>query len=1033
MHRYLTALSDLPDLCHVSPNSGGSCYFSPECHIPRSSEDPVFTSFAQLGAFRLNGSRSMISLLDSTRQYVLAEATPTLSLQNDSASGTGDALLLGAAIIPRARGICEQVVSWQVQSDTGNANQPSPDTVLVVNDISEDERSRYTPIAEFLNNRSYVGVPIISPKGIVVGVYCVFGTEPRNEVGSIDRQFLCDMSKTVMNYLSMCTLREDHRRKEQLLRGLGSFVQGMSALEDYELVESPQSPGLNERGEQAHWDFRSENPQPEAQRVSIAHKNRTLMPLHVQPLVPIGGDGFQQSLREDQAMSTASATNSFENTRTDPVDQFGRQRSKTLEESAEPRDTLQPKGAKDLYSRAANVIRQSSDLSGVAFLDASLAIQPGKFRTQKIASATSDAHQGQSAGGTTTDTTSSESERKTSDEWATDNKGTTSDRDASPPTRQRNPCSVLAYSVNQRSSSQDKNATPSEVSLPEADLRALLRRYPNGTVLHFDASGNFASSDGSGSSSDESGRNTVAARRPKKSITGNESERAKLLNTTIGNVATGARSVAILPIWHHEQERWSAVAFCWTTDEHRLLSYDRELLFLRIFGDNIMNGLARLEALISERAKTTFLSSISHELRSPLHGILGSSEFLMETNVDSFQADMVSSIEQCGRTLLDTIDSVLSFTKINDFTQSKSRSAVARGHRSGIQRGSKPQNRALKLLNSPLVKDLDLSIVTEEVVEAVFASQSFRICERGSDVASENHDLEDDPTEIPQLLERSRDGSRKRVRITLDMPRDVHWVFKAQPGAWRRIIMNVVGNSLKFTDTGFISITVRTQEIPTDPDVCKVKLTVADSGRGISRDYLKSKLFTPFSQQDSFTPGTGLGLSIVRQIVDTMSGDIDVQSEEGIGTTVKIVLTLPKGESVEDSTSRLKRTKLTTVTDELQNLKVCVLDKTLPLTNENASTTSKRHHRHGFLLAETMKSWLNVDVIYADTWTPGIADIVFCPEPSFENLALMQNVENPKMVPQVVFVCLDAIESSALRHDARIASAAKPVEIITQP
>lgn len=976
----------------------------------------------------------MISLLDGTRQFVLAEATPTLSLQNESVSDTDDALLLGAAIIPRAGGICEQVISRQLQSNAGNETGPTPDTVMIVNDILEDERWRYTPSAELPNNRSYVGVPIISPKGVVVGVYCVFGAEPRNEVDNIDRQFLCDMSKTVMNYLSMCTLREDHRRKEQLLRGLGSFVQGLSALEDYDFVEGPQSPGINERGEDAHWNFRSETSRPDTHRVLTAYKNGTSLPLHPQALVPNTGSGFQQSLREDQAVSTASEKTLCEDTRADSVAQSPLQESnKPLEEAAGPKDTLQPKGAKDLYSRAANVIRQSSDLSGVAFLDASLVIQPGKYRTQQMASADSVVDQGQTAGGTTTESTSSESERKTLDRLHTDNKGTTSETDTSASIRQRNACSVLAYSTVEGNSYQNNDTSPSEVSLSEADLRALLRRYPNGTVLHFDASGNFASSDGSGSSSDESGRNSVTTRRPKKSITGTQSERAKLLNTTIGNVAAGARSVAILPIWHYEQERWSAVAFCWTTKEHRLLSYNRELLFLRIFGDNIMNGLARLEALISDKAKTTFLSSISHELRSPLHGILGSSEFLMESNVDSFQADMVGSIEQCGRTLLDTIDNVLSFTKINDFTQSISRSAVARGHRSGIQRGSKPQNRALSLLKSPLVKDLDLSIVTEEVVEAVFASQSFRIFERGTDVTSENHDLEDSPTDIPQRVGPNRDGTRKRVRITLDMPQDVHWVFKAQPGAWRRIIMNLVGNSLKFTDTGFINITVRTQEIPTDPDFCKVRLTVVDSGRGISRDYLKSKLFTPFSQQDSFTPGTGLGLSIVRQIVDTMSGEIDIQSQEGIGTTVKIGLTLPKGESAEDSASRLKRTKLTTVADQLQNLKLCVLDKTPPLTNGNALTTSKKQSQHGFLLAETLKNWLNVDVIYANTWTPGMASIVFCPEPSFENLALMQNVENPNLIPQVVLVCLDAIEASALRHDARIASAAKPVEIITQP
>jgi len=71
-----------------------------------------------------------------------------------------------------------------------------------------------------------------------------------------------------------------------------------------------------------------------------------------------------------------------------------------------------------------------------------------------------------------------------------------------------------------------------------------------------------------------------------------------------------------------------------------------------------------------------------------------------------------------------------------------------------------------------------------------------------------------------------------------------------------------------------------------------VTLTVADSGEGISREYLKNNLFTPFVQENPTLFGMGLGMSIVRQIVGELNGSIDVQSQVGAGMEVSLDLTL---------------------------------------------------------------------------------------------------------------------------------------------
>jgi len=119
--------------------------------------------------------------------------------------------------------------------------------------------------------------------------------------------------------------------------------------------------------------------------------------------------------------------------------------------------------------------------------------------------------------------------------------------------------------------------------------------------------------------------------------------------------------------------------------------------------------------------------------------------------------------------------------------------------------------------------------------------------------------------------------------------------------------MNLFGNALKYTDEGFIQVKLSAEPLPTKnkPGKSRVTLTVTDSGRGMSADYLDTQLFQPFAQENSLTPGTGLGLSIVKQIVESMGGEIDVQSEKNHGTQIMVSMALvhaPKSlESLEQS------------------------------------------------------------------------------------------------------------------------------------
>lgn len=115
--------------------------------------------------------------------------------------------------------------------------------------------------------------------------------------------------------------------------------------------------------------------------------------------------------------------------------------------------------------------------------------------------------------------------------------------------------------------------------------------------------------------------------------------------------------------------------------------------------------------------------------------------------------------------------------------------------------------------------------------------------------------------------------------------------------------MNLFGNALKYTDHGFIQVKLAAEPLPAKnrPGKSRVTLTVTDSGRGMSKEYLDSQLFQPFAQENSLTPGTGLGLSIVKQIVESMGGEIDVQSEKDHGTQITVAMALTHAPASLDS------------------------------------------------------------------------------------------------------------------------------------
>lgn len=123
------------------------------------------------------------------------------------------------------------------------------------------------------------------------------------------------------------------------------------------------------------------------------------------------------------------------------------------------------------------------------------------------------------------------------------------------------------------------------------------------------------------------------------------------------------KSILFLPLWDWGKSRWFSACVLWSNNNGALSS--RELDYLKAFGNSIISQVAHIDWVTKEKAKSDFISSISHELRSPLHGVLASAELLQSTGLQPAQQDMIKMVETCGITLLDTMNYLSVATVIN--------------------------------------------------------------------------------------------------------------------------------------------------------------------------------------------------------------------------------------------------------------------------------------------------------------------------------------------------------------------------------
>jgi len=170
-------------------------------------------------------------------------------------------------------------------------------------------------------------------------------------------------------------------------------------------------------------------------------------------------------------------------------------------------------------------------------------------------------------------------------------------------------------------------------------------------------------------------------------------------------------------------------------------------------------------------------------------------------------------------------------------------------------------------------------------------------------------------------------AARKEIELIGDIPSDLpEWVI-GDPERFRQVLINLLGNAVKFTESG--TITLEANCTGKFNNLAELTIAVTDTGCGIDETGL-DKLFHSFTQADASTTrkygGTGLGLTISQQLVNMMKGSIDVKSELGVGSCFSVSLTLPVSERNQAPSKRLpyylEQTRVLVVDDHPVNLKL---------------------------------------------------------------------------------------------------------------
>ena len=248
------------------------------------------------------------------------------------------------------------------------------------------------------------------------------------------------------------------------------------------------------------------------------------------------------------------------------------------------------------------------------------------------------------------------------------------------------------------------------------------------------------------------------------------------------------------------------------------------ILVLMSYNHQLITSTKAAEA--ANKAKSSFLSLMSHDIRTPMNAVLGMNEMILRESKEDDTLNYASNIKVSGKTLLSLINGILDFSKIEEG----------------------------KMEIIPV--DYKTSFFINNIINSV-----------------------------------SKQLEKKKLEFIIKIDQNIPSVLNGDDLRVNQVIMNLLSNSVKYTQKGRVSFTMRTERI--QGDTAELYVEVSDTGIGIKKEDMQ-RLFEPFErldeQKNRNIQGTGLGMSIVTRLLHLMGTTLEVESIYGTGSSFHFLL-----------------------------------------------------------------------------------------------------------------------------------------------
>ena len=370
--------------------------------------------------------------------------------------------------------------------------------------------------------------------------------------------------------------------------------------------------------------------------------------------------------------------------------------------------------------------------------------------------------------------------------------------------------------------------------------------------------------------------------------------------------------------------------------------------------------VARDAAEASRRAKAQFLANMSHEIRTPMNAVIGLTNLLQHTPTNPEQSEYLTAIGSSSQNLLVILNDILDSSKM-------------------------------------------------EAGKLTLEQVAFRLPETVRGLAT--------------LFRYAADS--KGLHLRVEVAEQVPAAIVGDPVRLQQVLVNLVSNALKFTRQGGVTVRAGLAPAPAAAGHVALRFEVTDTGIGIAQDKLAA-IFEDFSQANTSTTrefgGTGLGLSIARNLVQLHGGQLDISSEEGVGSTFYFELTYP-------------------VADPSQAQPGAVAGPLPPFKPALRVLVAEDNQLNQLVARKTMENW-NVQVFIAENGRLAVEQVVAAAEP-FD--AVFMDVQMPELdgyaatralrqhFPDAARLPIIGLTASVLPEDRSLALAAGMNDLLAKP